>query len=204
MVAVAASGINFSNPKYFRPYTYTAANLICTDSSNVGNTSATVAFFTEMANRGVTDTTNWTSDTYKTILSISSGSGEVYAYIGCTAGGSETHTVRITVDGIAYTMTISGLASGKRACLLQHVEPSTTWTTASDRLEPAGEGLAAGKAIFSDGYGGAYILPWMHISGIPKLEFKRSILIEAKHSASITNSTATAYSAVMYRQFVTS
>lgn len=191
-------GINFIEPWKLLPYTATVANLAVYDSAGAGKDASEVAFFTEIARRGAIDTTNWAADTYKTILSVTSGKGLVAAILGCTMGGAETTTFRITIDGIASTVAITG-ASGKRACLLARNGITAEFTTVSEYLYPGAETLAADKATFSATYAGAYIPPWRVMSASAMLTFKRSLLIEAKHSANITNSTATAYSAVMYR-----
>jgi hypothetical protein len=166
-----------------------------TGSGGVGVDAQSVAFFTEMARRGIQEQTNWTADTYKTIVNINSSKGGwVFAYIGCTAGGAETHTTRWTIDGkTAQTVTVAGLASGERAVLLSGA--STTSTA------PGNEALDADKATFGAIGANNSIATWAGISNlsIPLLRFEQTLLLEAKHSVSITNSTATAYSALQYR-----
>lgn len=191
-------GFNFIEPWKLLPYTATVANLAIYDSAGAGQDAASTAFFTEMARRGLQDTTNWTADTYKTLLSVTSGKGMVAAIIGCTMGGTQITTFRITVDGIAHTVAVTG-ASGKRACLLAKSGNPEDFTTSTTYMKASTEALAADKATFSEVYAGAYIPPWRQMSAFPMLTFKTSLLIEAKNSASITNSTATAYSGVMYR-----
>jgi len=207
MVAIPRPlGINFSNPKYFHPATALVEALVAIDNTSTSRTSATTAFFTELARRGIQDTTNWTADTYKTILSISSGAGEVAAYIGCTAGGAETHTVEFTVDGgTPQTMTIAGLASGERGILISDARFASDYTGASgdySGFTASEEALDADKATWGAVTNAIQMPIWRNLGRAPKLEFSRSLLIRAKHSASITNSTATAYSAVIYRNFL--
>lgn len=197
-----SNGIHYQEPWLFQPYRTSATALRVTDSGSVNQTSATTAFFTEMARRGLQDTTNWTSNTYKTILSVSSGKGLVAAYVGCTAGGSETHTVEFTVDGVLTEIAVSGLASGERAFLTASSMGTTSFfVSAADYQLSASEELDSNKQIFGSLVSTTNIPTWYAhtLLGIPMLRFNRSLLIRAKHSASITNSTATAYSAVMYR-----
>lgn len=205
MVAIFSSGngINFTEPKRLRPTCATAGDLLIRDSASGDQGSSATAFFTEMARRGLQDTTNWTADTYKTILSVT-GAGEVAAYIGCTAGGAETHTVEFTVDGVVSTVTIAGLASGERGCLWTKAEIGPVYTTTILWANPYAEALDADKATWGGMATNPYMPPWRSMQGIPCLQFNQSLLIRAKHSASITNSTATAYSAVMYRLFLAS
>lgn len=194
-------GIHFKDPWEFKPFVQPAANLQIWDSGGTQQDSTATAFFTEMARRGLQDTTNWTADTYKTILSVPSGKGLVAAYIGCTAGGAETHTVEFTIDGVLTEITIGTLASGERGILIGGYADGAQYTTVSDINKSASEALEADKATFtamSNVQSVSAIAPWRSTYW-PCLKFKTSLLIRAKHSANITNSTATAYSAVMYR-----
>lgn len=197
-------GFHFTDPRQFMPYCSAASALFVKGSAGASQASTTTNFFTEMARRGVQDTTDWTSDTYKTLVTVASGSGLVHAIVGPTAGGASTTTFRITVDGgTARTVTVTGLASGERAALLTMNYEQADFTTAAQLSDPKTEALDADKATFgaldSDG---VYILPWRWANTYRMLEFQTSLLVEAKHSASITNSTATAYSAVMYRNYL--
>lgn len=192
-------GVHFTSPWEFPAYAATAANLNVFDSGGTQRTSAVTNFFTEMARRGLQDTTDWTADTYKTLLSVSSGKGLVAGVIGCTAGGSTTTTFEFTVDGTLTEIAVV-VASGQRAALLPAIN-DPAFFTGSDSWKPSAEALAAAKNQFSESTTNAFVLPWsgFGILGTPCLKFNTSLLIRAKHSASITNSTATAYSAVMYR-----
>jgi hypothetical protein len=197
----AGKGIHFKEPWRLTPMMAAAAQLGVYDAADARQAATTVAFFTEMARRGLQDTTNWTSDTYKTLLTVSSGKGYVAAIVGCTAGGAETTTFRITVDGLAHTIAVGTLAAGERACLLAGYVEGTEYTTAENINKGTAETLEADKATFGavSNIGSANIPPWRFFKrGIPLLTFDTSLVIEAKHSANITNSTATAYSAVQY------
>jgi hypothetical protein len=198
----SGSGVHFKEPWLFAPESIGAVNLQIADNATAVTTSATTAFFTEIALRGLQDQTNWTADTYKTILNVASGKGLVAAYVGCTAGAAETHTVRFTVDGVVTTIAIAVAASGQRAVLSKGGFSALAFTTASRHAANAYGALDAGKTTFGNVASVERVL--MHwgmfeVNGTPLLRFNQSLLIEAKHSASITNSTATAYSGVMYR-----
>jgi len=131
---------------------------------------------------------------------VPSGKGLVAAYIGCTAGGAETHTVELTVDGKLVEIAIGTLASGERAALLPGCAVSGIFASGTF-IGTGVEVLEADKATIGALSGTNYIPPWSIVAffGIPLLRFNRSLLVRAKHSATITNSTATAYSGVMYR-----
>lgn len=201
MPLVQRTGIHFNEPKRFYPGCAVATAFQCSDSAGSARASDTTNFFTELARRGLQDQTNWTADTYKTILSVT-GAGLVAAYIGCTAGGVQSHTVEFTVDGTLSTVTIAGLASGERAVLLTGLGYTSDYTVADIYFNPGTEALDSDKATFGGVLTNGLLPTWRNSDRIPCLEFRSSLLIRAKHSATITNSTATAYSAVMYRNFL--
>ena len=201
-VVSGGDGPHVKDPWLFMPYTATASTLVTQNATGTANpASNTTAFFTEMDRRGLQGTTNWTADTYKTILNISSGRGLVAGYIGPTAGGASNHTIEITIDGVKTELEIPDLVSGERAILLAGGAPYTTFFTSASSFAYQGDAaLDANKQVF--GNVNSMVPSWEAFSllGTPLLRFNQSLLIRAKHSASITNSTATAYSAVMYRK----
>jgi hypothetical protein len=197
-------GQNFSNPRQFGAYRVTASEMNVFDSGGTGRALNVAAAFTELARRGIQDQTDWTADTYKTILSVT-GAGCVAAIIGPTAGGSSTTTFEITVDGFLREVAVTGLSSGERGCLLLGYGQLATFTTVNLWATSGAESLDSNKEIFTDINTGTEFIPawwWMLMMGTPMLQFNQSLLIRAKHSADITNSTATAYSAVMYRKYL--
>lgn len=202
MVAVAKSGIHFSNPNEFAPYVLGAGNLSVTDSAGTARTSATTNFFTEMARRGFQDTTDWTGTVEKTLLTVS-GPGLMFAFAGPTAGGAETHTVKFVVDGITYTVTPMGVGSGERVFLLAGYGHPSTYTTSNIWNNPEAEALDTDKATFADiprATEQPSIPTWGSATrGIPMLKWERTLVLSMTVSAPITNSTATAYSGAMYR-----
>lgn len=197
--------VNFSDPRNFQAYLVAAVNdIIVQDSGGTGRSPDTTNFFTEMARRGLQDTTNWTSGTYKTLLSVSSGGGEVAMIIGPTSGSAVDTTFEITVDDGTPKEIVIPTTNATRAVLsaVPFVDTAAFVTTVVFANSGA-ETLNAGKTIFTP-KSVSYIPPWgMRRLMFPDvLQFDRSILIRAKHGADITNSTATAYSAVMYRLFL--
>lgn len=198
-----SAGSNFKDAKLFQPYSITSTGLLIHDAAASATNAGAVAFFTELANRGVIDSTNWTGGTYKTILSVSSGSGVVYAMVACTAGGAETTTFEVTVDGALQEVTVTN-ASGERALLVFGLGyTAATYTTAAYWSASLGT-LNANKDTYTSAGG---VLPhpaFLGMNGTPGLQYNKSILIRMKHSVDITNSTATAYSGVMYRAGIAS
>lgn len=202
------TGIHFIDPSQFLPFSKLTPTIIAEPVS--ANTSAAAAFFTTgLAGMGLADTTNWSSGVKKTIATLSSSKGGIVAaYIGPTAGGVETHTVEFTLDSRApITVTITPGASGKRLCLFATAPTTLNATTAVSA--GGNESELSGNAIFGDMSNGAtvqnYLPPWSWLTTnqTPCLIFKSTCTIKATHSASITNSTATAYSGVMFRYFPT-
>lgn len=197
----AGGGIHFSDPWLMMPQIGATGGFRVHDSAGAAQNCATTAFFTEMARRGLQDQTDWTANTYKTLLSVSSGKGLVYWVNGPTAGGAETTTFEITVDGVLVEIAVGALASGERAVLHCGMGAGGLFTTANQFILPDVETLKSDKATFGASPTGMAVPVWSAVAllGVPMLKFKTSLLVRAKHSASITNSTATSYSAVMYR-----
>lgn len=201
-LGVGGGGPNFKDPRLLMPFRFTATDLHVYDTGGVNRTFATTEAFTECANRGVQDTTNWSADTFKTILSVS-GAGKMYGYIGCTSGGADDHTIEITVDGTVYTIVIP-TTSGLRAALLPNYEANTFYTTSGVAVAYHSV-LDSGKQYFDGVAGNVPSIPSLvaiEKMGYPVLQFDQSLLIRAKHESAVTNSTATAYSAVLYRKLL--
>ena len=195
-------GINFSDPRRMIPVTVVSNSLNFYDTSGTQQAGGSTQFFTGIAAYGVQDTTDWVANTFKTIYSHT-GFGNIAAMIACTAGGAETTTFELTIDGTLSTITVTN-ATGERAALLTSVGSNADFTTAAQFDKAADSGLNAGTTTFQTG---AMFIPAFIKSmktGIPLLEYKLSCLIRMKHSASITNSTATSYSGVIVRKGIAS
>lgn len=198
------NGIHFQDPRFFQPFTTVNDNglTIATGATPTFNSVGTTAFFTEIAKRGLQDQTNWVANTYKTLLSISSGMGVVAAVVGPAAGGAETTTFEFTVDGVVSTITITN-ANTERAVLANGL-PSIQWAA---QIYSNDRSIDAGITTFQTYTTYQRVLPgWDHIAqfGMPCLVFYSSLLIRAKHSAIVTNATTTAYSGIMYRNGINS
>lgn len=197
-------GPHFKDIWLLEPHTVASSSLGIYNPSNTRVSADTTAYFTGMTSWGVQDNTDWTSNTYKSIYSHT-GSGLIYAIVLCTAGGNETSTVEITIDGVFKTMTVNN-ASGERAAWLVGGYGSGSgveFTTALAWLGSTGSNMAldaSGLSTIQTGTVTQSPLKWNGMVGLPALRYDNSCLIRAKHSASITNSTATSYSAVMVRK----
>lgn len=198
-----SNGIHFTDPRQLQPF---AAVTPASFGDGASHDATTAAFFTSIANRGLQDQTDWTADTYKTIANLTFTNGGLIAmYIGPTCGGVETHTTRWTIDGgTPITVTLTPCASGKRPVLSAMFAP-TSVTTGLYTI--GNEVVNSDKATFVDVPAATYFAPiWsgLNLNSIPCLYVRSSLLLEAKNSASITNSTATAYSGLVYKKFLAS
>lgn len=196
---LTGSSINYDSPtELYRLELPTGAIV-----NNAGGTAVFInstAAFTSLNGQGLADTTNWSTDTYKSLLSTSEA-GEMIAYIGpelATSGG--IHTVEFTVDGVVTTIAVTTTANNSRPMLTTNPgSNSAAFTTASNWYDMTLNTLTANKRTF-----GSYaqeINGWQQAAffHVPALAWKNSFQVRAKNSAAITNSTATAYSAILYR-----
>ncbi len=195
-------GPHFQKPSLLSANTI-ATSLINNYAASAGVTSAstTTQFFTNLAAYGVQDQTNWTAATYKTIYSHT-GSGLIYGMIACTAGGAETTTFEITIDGILSTITVTNANLERAVLIASGAGNGTDFTTASIWPTTNDAGLDAGTLTTFQS-SNTWVWPsmrWFGLMGVSLLQYNISCLIRMKHSASITNSTATAYSGVMVRK----
>tara|TARA_R110000751_G_scaffold13143_9_gene44476 strand:- start:258 stop:881 length:624 start_codon:yes stop_codon:yes gene_type:complete len=198
-------GQHFKDPWLLLPYFSTATAIYLTDYGGTTRTSATTAFFTGMSQRGVEEQTDWASDTYKTLVSVT-GKGLCGGMIGPTSAASGTTTFEITVDGLLTEIAVADIASGSRGFLVaggMFEGNGFTSTPVATYSWSYGDNLSTDKTTFISLPGNDnYWQPWSTgaFLGTAYLRFNTSLLVRAKHSAAITNSTATAYSGVMYRK----
>lgn len=203
----ASSGVHFTDAyRMMRNANSVAANI---ENMTVGGTVAgsnVVGFFTEMGTRGVADDSNWTADTYKTILTVT-GSGLVSHVVGPTSlAGTPTTTFEITVDGVLREIAITVLGVGDRAFLGPYFgdNPGTgaVFTTAGAAWRGV-TSMDASKMVHNTA-DVALIPQWsiIHALGTPCLLFTTSLLIRAKCSESnSTTANVERQSAVQYMRF---
>ncbi len=179
------SAANFSDPKRMPKGIAQAQSIALNDYTD--NRSSTVSsFWTPLANNGVDDNTDFTADTYKTLVDITSGAGVLCAVVGPTAGGAETTTFEITIDGGTPVEITRTCASGDRAFLGHLISKSAFTASGGPNYFP--DGLASDKQGF-DGSGTLltlvtpnHLLFW----GTSLLEYTESLKVRIKHSANVT------------------
>lgn len=194
-------GIHFKDPWLLEPNTVVTSTLKFFNTAGTATVANTTAFFTGFAQFGIQDNTDWTSNTYKTIYSHT-GAGVIYGMVACAAGGAETTTFEITIDGVLSTITVTN-ANTERAVLSAGglgLNAGTEFTTAT-LWETANGALDSGTlSTFQTSQDCIPSLKWYANAGVGGLRYNISALVRMKHSASITNSTATAYSGVLVRK----
>ncbi len=208
MVAIRNSILNFTDPTKFDRNLCLSSGLRIFDSSVSGSASSVAGFFTNGALSGVDDDTNWTADTWKTILSVSSGAGQVAALVGPTSlAGTPTTTWRITVDGIPYTIAVVHSTTAQRAVLgsaFQDGVASGYYVTAYFPYR-APDSVSADKTTQRFGTALGLVLPhWptIRVNNIPVLEYRTSLLVEAKTSENnSTTANQERRSYIMYKPF---
>jgi hypothetical protein len=198
-------GFNFSKPSGFFVANLPSAYIQLHDSGAVLRAPTSANFWTTLNTLGASVDSAFTADTYKTLLTVSSGAGKVPYLVGPTApGASETTTWEITVDGTLYTLATLP-ATGERSVLGVGFNISSTGYTAAAPGASAIQGLQASKdqTTGTGWVGGAtsVMSAWgnLNLHQLPMLEFSTSLLVRVKHSANVTDTAATGrQSGLMY------
>ncbi len=203
------TGPHFKDLWVMNPITFPSNSVFIYNTADVAVSADTTAGFTGFAQYGLQDNTNWSANTYKTLYSHT-GKGLVLAIVGPTAGGAETSTLRVTIDGgAAQPSTVTNANAERAVWMCGNNQPTQQYTTAQagNQYNPALDAATLSTFQITGGAPGSITIPgWRHaaIFGMSLLRYDISCLIEMKHSASITNSVATAYSAVLVRKGITS
>lgn len=202
MALFTQTSINFNDPDDLIRLELDPAAHSVFDSALTERTLDTTASFTSLTTQGLADTTNWTTDTFKSLLSVSEP-GELVGIIGPTLPtAGQILTVEITVDGVVSTIPITTSNNTKRPALLATGPMSSTVFTTASRAMQAATALSSDKRTLIPTAATSISVPtWPLVSLLrpPLLAWKNSLLIRAKTSVAITNSVATAWSAVIYR-----
>lgn len=180
LFSIGGGGNIFSDPRMLPRYTPFAFTLPETDFTNAG----------------VLDDTNWSNGVYKTIGgSALTGPGYFFFAAGPNHTGGVT-TMRITVDGTAYTIAFSAVST-QRAILGPIIGPTSFAPVEEEMLADGDRNSAAqysGLDIISGG--SAYGTDWAFPSGfmcemmnLPRVFFNTSLLVEMKHADDITDVT---------------
>ncbi len=163
-------------------------------TANAGSLSTDALFWTgqndSVDRQGVQDDTNWTANTYKTILSLTATKRAFFSgFIGPTLNSGETLQLRVTTDGAAYTSSpYTAQVTGDRIVIGPMLPRESTFTSAARVL-----GLTSGTS--SDGItlrisetqvvATQFALLW----GSPIIRCLQSLLIEARISVSLSTTT---------------
>lgn len=183
-----------TNPKHLPVSTVNQANLSLKTSATVANNFTAVnsaASFTAMALRGA-QTSVAVADTYVTLANLT-GAGFLFNVICATnTGAVYTPTIRITVDGVVYTISPSSTVNATFRMVLGVLiaaAPSVSAIAAvgSDIISPnAGPDNGFSNANVGGLYNpavAAITTPEMILAyGLPCLRFESSLLVEMKTS----------------------
>ena len=185
--AASGNGINLIDPRFLLRGTISSASLYFRhDTTNFAATSS--GFFSSLEQVGDARDSTVSADTYFDLLdSTATTLGVVGCIVGPTASGSQTTTVRITVDGTAYTIAIA-VTSGDRAFIGNMVTDFQQYTTASEHGKLSGQ-LDANKDQFDIDTDTQMIIPWnsTEVHKMPCLIYRSTGKVEMKHSASISD-----------------
>lgn len=200
MVFIPTSGVHFTSPYDFFKAEQPANGLNLYNDSTVAQVSTTAGFFTQADTMGVSDDTNWTANTYKTILTVSSGPGLISHVIGPTSlAGTPTTTFGFAIDGAAEVeVAVTLSTTAVRAVLGAYVQP-TFFTTANNMATGAASMNASKSVSRLNNTMAIPNLNGMRMMGMPCLRWRNSITIRMKVSEN--NSTTTnreRSSAVLY------
>jgi len=178
-----SNGVNFTDPGYLGRWLVPAANLTIWDSAGTATVTTAAAFFTEIGNRGVAVDSNWTADTYKTILSSATWT-QSHTLIGPTGlAGTPTTTFEITVNGVVYTIPITATTTGQRAVL--GIVFQTNIASTSNQFVLGAASMDASKKVSVLGTTNVpYVRNWASIDnyGTPVLDAKISLSVRMKTS----------------------
>lgn len=190
----ASNGPHFTDPWDFLKASHYPINLHAYDSG-LTSTDSTAGLTGMVSDGGVLIDSNWTANTYKTLLSVT-GRGLVSTIIGPTAlAGTPTTTFEITVDGFLTEVPITLPAITRRAVLGNTIIDQTAGTLFNGTKQylmaaPATDANIAVQQL-NNGSMGHAIPSWWFINmfGTSCLVFRKSLLIRAKTTEN--NSTTT-------------
>ena len=185
-----------TNPKHLNALAIVQTQLYAKVSRLSSQGAGVAAFFTGLARRGA-QTSIAVADTYVTLLDITSGSGFAFNFVSPTHTAAFVPTIRITVDGVVYTIAPSAsIALNNRLVLgpvINGVSVSTIGGAAisGDIPGPSSAGdvgfrdAAVGGVAVVDGSASDMSIPLpgdVLTYGLQSLRFETSLKVEMKAS----------------------
>lgn len=153
------------------------------------NAASAAGFWTAWDFAGDYLDSNWSANTYQTVVNVATGAGFLGAVVGpVMANATDTTTFRITVDGTEYTITVDAFNANDRGGL---GFPAMTdiFTTPNNFDTPNNARLNTGDAGLLALDTNAHLLPVFHslFLGQGLLKFRTSLLVEIKQTSAQSN-----------------
>lgn len=175
----------------WQPY---GATMLASDTTN---------FWTAMT---ASVNTAWTADTYKTLVTVASGSGFVSCIVGPFSALSTVTTFRIEVDGVFTDIAVTRSASAGGRVAVGRFRPFDSPTN-TNVYSPFGDGTPSGSVVASSplqwgsvtGSGALCLTPLQcHAYGVGMLRYETSMSIQAKNSTALSVNSHDAKIGVFY------
>lgn len=115
-----------TNPKQLPITNATDTAIIAKTAAGTSSSSGVAGFYTALALQGASSAIT-VADTYVTVASLT-GSGFMFNCISPTHSGSFTPTIRITVDGVVYTIAPTATFAAQKRLVIGPVTPGQPTT----------------------------------------------------------------------------
>lgn len=180
-----------TNPKHLNAIAAPKGQIYAKTSATTSQASSAAGFFTAIALRGA-QTSIASANTFVTVANLK-GAGFAFNFISPTHdGGTFTPTIRITVDGVVYTVTPSAaFAIGARLVLGPTTNGSISLSTAAavgpdipgvnSPADCGFQGSMVGGVPTMGGAGNNIGIPtpdWIQSLGMQALRFEQSLKVE--------------------------
>jgi hypothetical protein len=186
-------GAHTNNPRQLSRVANSSSSTVMRQQ-NTEVLSNVAQFFTNLTAQLDTD---WVADTFKTVVSISSGSGFVSAMVGPVPPSTSAITFRVEVDGVTTDIAFPSVSGTTHRPILGRVrnrsasatDPRDLFSDIHNGTTNVGSGVQTVTA--SGGQGVMVLTPVQcHLSGAGMLRFERSFSLQMKGAVANTVTTA--------------
>lgn len=176
-----------TNPKHLPVFTCLSSGILLKTNTTTTVSSATSSFFTKGSYEGASASIT-VADTYTTICDLT-GAGFMGSCVSPAHSAAFSPTIRITIDGMAYTFSSSGNISANFRMAIGAFTPGAVTSTATGGGDKTSSLQDAGFISPKDGglpsLGGFPTIspPTLNLAeGIPMLRFESGLKVEMKAS----------------------